>query len=84
MGFTRTVLWHRFFYHRASLPGKLWAVLCYAYRILFQTATDLVRNCIGNRPFAEPKAFLEGIFIALKWTKTDEYKCLAPVVEEHK
>ena len=84
MGFTRTVLWHRFFYHRASLPGKLWAVLCYGYRTLFQTATDLVRNCIGNRPFAETKAFLEGVSIALKWTKTDEYKCLAPVVEEHK
>lgn len=83
MGFTRTVLWHRFFYHRASLPGKLWAVLCYGYRTLFQTAVDLVRICIGKRPFGETKAFLEGVSIALKWTKTDEYKYLAPVAGKH-
>lgn len=84
MGFTRTILWHRFFYQRASLPGKLWAVVCYGYRTLFQTATDLVRSCVGNRPFTETKAFLEGVSIALKWTKTDEYKRLAPLVEVDK
>ena len=82
MGFTRTVLWHRFFYQRASLPGKLWAVLCYSYRTLFQFLVDLVRCCIGKRPLTECKAFVEGVGIALKWMKTEDYKTLAPLVHK--
>lgn len=82
MGFTRFILWHRFFYEQARGPEKLWCVACIAYRTLFQSCTDLIRCAAGKRPFAEVKAYIEGTAYAMKWTKTQEYQMLPPLVEQ--
>lgn len=81
MGFTRAVLWHRFFYLQSRGPEKLWAVLCFAYRTVFQSLTDLVRCIAGKRPFAEVKAYIEGTAVGLNWVKTDEYQGMPPLLE---
>lgn len=81
MGFTRAILWHRFFYEQSKGLGKLWCVLCMAYRTLFQTATDLVRCVAGKRPFSEVKAYVEGTVYALKWVKTEAYRRLPALLE---
>ena len=81
MGFTRYILWHRFFYVQAKGPMKLWCVLCIGYRTLFQSATDLIRCIAGKRPFAEVKAYLDGTFYAIKWVKSEAYQDLPLLVE---
>lgn len=81
MGFTRTVLWHRFFYKQAKILEKPWCVVCFIYRMLFQSATDLIRCIAGQRPYAEVKAYIEGTFYALKWIKSNEYKNIPPLVD---
>lgn len=82
MGFTRFILWHRFFYEQARGLKKPWCVACIAYRTLFQSCTDLIRCAAGKRPFAEVKAYIEGTAYAMKWTKTQEYQMLPPLVEQ--
>jgi hypothetical protein len=82
MGFTRFILWHRFFYEQARGLKKPWCVACIAYRTLFQSCTDLIRCVAGKRPFAEVKAYIEGTAYAMKWTKTQEYQMLPPLVEQ--
>ena len=83
MGFTRYVLWHRFFYEQAKGLEKPWCVVCIAYRTLFQSATDLIRCIAGKRPFAEVKAYIEGTIQAMKWVKTREYRDLPPLTERN-
>lgn len=82
MGFTRFILWHRFFYEQARGLEKPWCVACIAYRALFQSFTDLIRCVAGKRPFAEVKAYIEGTAYAMKWIKTQEYQMLPPLVEQ--
>lgn len=82
MGFTRAVLWYRFFYEQARGPEKVWCAVCIGYRTLFQSATDLVRCIAGKRPFAEVKAYVDGTIYALKWVKTEEYRNLPKLVEK--
>ena len=81
MGFTRLVLWHRFFYAQASGLEKPWCLVCIAYRTMFQSCTDLIRCIAGKRPFAEVKAYIEGTIHAIKWVKTPEYQNLPQLVE---
>lgn len=80
MGFTRTVLWHRYFYRQSSALEKPWTALCMIYRVLFQSATDLARCLLGQRSFASVKAYIEGTFLALQWIRSEEYKKLPPLV----
>ena len=82
MGFTRFILWHRFFYEQARGLKKPWYVACIAYRTLFQSCTDLIRCAVGKRPFAEVKAYIDGTAYAMKWTKTQEYKMLPSLLEQ--
>lgn len=81
MGFTRYVLWHRFFYEQAKGLEKPWCVVCIAYRSLFQSVTDLIRCIAGKRPFAEVKAYLEGTVQAMKWVKSEEYQTIPPLMD---
>ena len=81
MGFTRTVLWHRFFFQQSKGLEKLWCIVCLIYRNLFQTATDLIRCMAGKRSFAEVKAYIEGTVYALNWVKTDEYRNMPALMD---
>jgi hypothetical protein len=83
MGFTRYVLWHRFFYEQARGLKKPWCVVCIAYRTLFQVGTDLIRFFAGKRPFAEVKAYIDGTIQAMTWVMTSEYQTLPPLVERN-
>lgn len=80
MGFTRYILWHRFFYEQSKGLGKLWCILCITYRNLFQMFIDVVRCMVGKRSFSEVKAYIDGTLSGLKWVKTDEYQKIPPLV----
>lgn len=79
-GYTRTVFWHRYIYLQSKGLAKFWAVICIWYRMLFQISCDFLRFCAGKRTFEEVKAYIEGIFIALEWIKTDEYKSIPSLI----
>ena len=82
MGFTRFVLWHRFFYEQSRGLEKLWCAVCIAYRVLFQSCADLIRCIAGKRPIAGVKAYISGTIFAMKWIRSEEYRSLPPLVDQ--
>lgn len=82
MGFTRFVLWHRFFYAQARGPQRLWCALCMGYRTLFQCGVDLLLGICGKSGLARVKAYIDGTRQAMRWVKTEEYRDLPPLVEQ--
>lgn len=80
MGYTRAVLWYRFFNQQARGLKRVWMWTCFIYRTVFQVGCDFLRFCAGKRHFAEVKAYVEGTRIGLSWVKTDEYQAIPDLI----
>ena len=74
--FNRVVYWHRFVYSQErTLPGKLWASLCFRYYWLVNRMFDLVRRTPQRERDIKSNAIRE----AKQYLCSDSYLALPPV-----
>lgn len=74
--FNRVVFWHRFvFMQEATAIGKVWAVLCFGYRLVWQEIHEILKRT----PKEERRIKAEGRHAGWKYLKSEEYHALPPV-----
>lgn len=77
-GFNTVVFWHRFVYcHCRTLPGKLWARLCFRYHLLMTQSFCLLNDL--RQHTCSRKNTRDGIRAAWQWLRSEEYDKLPPV-----
>ncbi|MCR4673141.1 MAG: hypothetical protein K5637_07955 [Lachnospiraceae bacterium] len=78
--FNRAVFWKRFIYEqKKSLQGRIWAKLCFEYRLFWEKIYERVSVSRGRMTKEDGKIARQGWKDAFRYFESKEYSCLPPV-----